>query len=202
MHANNLVPVLTPLAGNLWCKRKFPVASFQLPEKRSLSYWLLVTGYSPLQNMLLKSLIQWIHVGSVVLMIGGFFFFRVVLLPIANRSTETANLIASALRRFSGIVWTALLTILISGLYNFITFFRSARADAAIDPVVSDYSLYIFVLGIKLFIVFLIFTLAVVLTFPYPVFDVYQKRPAPWLNLTIVLGLIVIFLSAYLRRLG
>ncbi len=152
--------------------------------------------------MLLKSLIQWIHVGSVVLMIGGFFFFRVVLLPIANRSTDSENLIASALRRFSGIVWTALLTILISGLYNFITFFRSARADASMDPVVSDHSLYIFVLGIKLFIVFLIFTLAIVLTFPYPVFSVYQKRPAPWLNLTVIFGLIVIFLSAYLRRLG
>ncbi len=152
--------------------------------------------------MFLKSLIQWIHVGSVVLMIGGFFFFRVVLLPIANRSKASENLIAAALRRFSGIVWTALLTILISGLYNFITFFRSARAGAAIDPIVSDYSLYIFVLGIKLFIVFLIFTLAIVLTFPYPVFSVYQKRPAPWLNLTVIFGLIAIFLSAYLRRLG
>ena len=135
-------------------------------------------------------------------MIGGFFFFRTVFLPIANRVADPAALISSALRRFSGVVWTALLTILISGLYNFITFFRGARADAAIDPVVSDYSLYIFVLGIKLFIVFLIFTLAIALTFPYSVFAVYQKRPAPWLNLTIILGLIVIFLSAYLRRLG
>ena len=135
-------------------------------------------------------------------MIGGFFFFRVVLLPIANRSAEPTALIASALRRFGGIVWTALLTILISGLYNFITFFRAARAEAVINSVVSDYSLYIFVLGSKLFIVFLIFTLAIVLTFPYPVFDVYQKKPAPWLNLTVILGLIVIFLSAYLRRLG
>lgn len=145
---------------------------------------------------------QWIHVGSVVLMIGGFFFFRAVLLPIANRSTDPAALISSALRRFSGIVWTALLTVLISGLYNFISFFRTARAGSAVDPIVSDYSLYIFVLGIKLFIVFLIFTLAIFLTFPYPVFDVYQKRPTPWLNLTVILGLIVIFLSAYLRRLG
>lgn len=152
--------------------------------------------------MLVESLIQWIHVGSVVLMIGGFFFFRVVLLPIANRSTDPAALITSALRRFSGVVWTALLTILISGLYNFITFFRAARADAAVALGSSDYSLYIFVLGIKLFIVFLIFTLAIALTFPYPVFGVYQKKPAPWLNLTVILGLIVIFLSAYLRRLG
>ena len=151
--------------------------------------------------MFLKALIQWIHVGSVVLMIGGFFFFRVVLLPIANRSADPGSLISSALRRFSGIVWTALLTVLISGLYNFISFFRTARTGA-IDPIVSDYSLYIFVLGVKLFIVFLIFTLAIFLTFPYPVFEVYQKRPAPWLNLTVILGLIVIFLSAFLRRLG
>ena len=50
--------------------------------------------------MLLKSLMQWIHVGSVVLMIGGFFFFRVVLLPIANRSDEPAALIASSLATF------------------------------------------------------------------------------------------------------
>ena len=145
---------------------------------------------------------QWIHVGSVVLMIGGFFFFRVVFLPIANRSSNPAALISSALRRFGGIVWTALLTVLISGLYNFITFFRTARADSAVNPLASDYSLYILVLGIKLFIVFLIFTFAIFLTFPYPVFEVYQKRPAPWLNLTVILGLIVIFLSAYLRRMG
>ena len=152
--------------------------------------------------MFLKSLMQWIHVGSVVLMIGGFFFFRVVLLPIAGRFPKPEVLISSALRRFSGVVWTALLTVLISGLYNFITFFRAARAIAATGSFVSDYSLYILVLGVKLFIVFLIFTLAIILTFPYPVFDVFQKKPAPWLNLTVVLGLIVIFLSAFLRRLG
>ena len=154
------------------------------------------------KKMFLNSLMQWIHVGSVVLMIGGFFFFRVVFLPIANRHAESRALISSALRRFGGIVWTALLTVLISGLYNFITFFRAARSVAATGTFVSDYSLYILVLGVKLFIVFLIFTLAIVLTFPYPVFDVFQKRPAPWLNLTVILGLIVIFLSAFLRRLG
>ena len=145
---------------------------------------------------------QWIHVGSVVLMIGGFFFLRVVFLPIANRHADSESLISSALRRFGGIVWTALLTVLISGLYNFITFFRAARSVIAAGMFVADYSLYILVLGVKLFIVFLIFTLAIVLTFPYPVFDVFQKKPAPWLNLTVVLGLIVIFLSAFLRRLG
>ena len=154
------------------------------------------------QKMFLKSLMQWIHVGSVVLMIGGFFFFRIVFLPIAERSPKPEVLISAALRRFSGVVWTTLLTVLISGLYNFITFFRTARSVAATGTFIADYSVYILVLGIKLFIVFFIFTLAIILTFPYPVFHVFQKRPAPWLNLTVILGLIVIFFSAFLRRLG
>ena len=149
---------------------------------------------------LLKPLMQWLHVGSVVLMIGGFFFFRVILMPVANRLPDPTAFITSALRRFSGIVWCALLTVLISGLYNFITFFRAARSVAAAE--MPYFSLYILVIGIKLFIVFLIYTLAIMLTFPYPVFEIFQKKPAPWLNLTVIFGLIVIFLSAYLRRLA
>ena len=150
--------------------------------------------------MLVKPLIQWVHVGSVVLMIGGFFFFRVVLIPIAKRNPDPNKLIASALRRFSAIVWIALLTTLISGLYNVITFFGTARRTASATPDV-DYSVYILVLGIKFFVVFVIYTLAVVLTFPYPVFEEAQKKPSPWLNILILLALITIFLSAFLRRL-
>ncbi len=151
--------------------------------------------------MFLKPLIQWVHVGSVVLMIGGFFFFRVVLIPIANRLPDPKTLIASALKRFSAVVWTALLTVLLSGVYNFISFFRTARRTAA-ETGEADYSLYIFVLAIKFFIVFLVYTIAVVLTFPYPVFEGFQKKPTPWLNIIIILGLIIIFLSAFLRRLS
>ena len=75
-----------------------------------------------------------------------------------------------------------------------------SRSRHRIDPVENP-STYILVLGVKLFIVFIIFTFGVLLTFPYPVFAPIQKRPAPWLNLTLILGLIVIFLSALLRRL-
>lgn len=151
--------------------------------------------------MFLKPLIQWVHVGSVVLMIGGFFFFRVVLIPIANRLSDPNALISSALRRFSGIVWGALFTVLISGLYNLITFFRTARTPTT-EIANPDYSLYILILGVKFFIVFLIYTLAIMLTFPYPVFEAVQKKPSPWLNILILLALITIFLSAFLRRIG
>ena len=153
----------------------------------------------------LPALIQWIHVGSVVLLIGGFFFLRVILLPSAKVLPEDQRpkLVDAAFRRFRVVVWTALLTILFSGVYNFIAFLRSTGSfsqDLPKEPV-QDLSTYILVLGVKIFIVFIIFTFGVLLTFPYPVFAPIQRRPAPWLNLTLILGLIVIFLSALLRRL-
>ena len=143
--------------------------------------------------------------GSVVLLIGGFFFLRVILLPAAEVLPENQRpkLVEAAFRRFRVVIWSALLTILFSGVYNFIAFLRSTGSlsqDLPKEPV-EDLSTYILVLGIKIFIVFIIFTFGVLLTFPYPVFAPIQKRPAPWLNLTLILGLIVIFLSALLRRL-
>ena len=153
----------------------------------------------------LPALIQWIHVGSVVLLIGGFFFLRVILLPSAKVLPENQQLklLEAAFRRFRVVIWSALLTILFSGIYNFIAFLRSAGSlsqDSPKEPV-ENLSTYILVLGVKIFIVFIIFTFGVLLTFPYPVFAPVQKRPAPWLNLTLILGLTVIFLSALLRRL-
>ena len=140
-----------------------------------------------------------------MLLIGGFFFLRVILLPAAKVLPEDQRpkLVNAAFRRFRIVIWSALLTILFSGVYNFIAFLRSTGSfspDPPTEPI-EDLSVYILVLGVKLFIVFIIFTFGVLLTFPYPVFAPIQKRPVPWLNLTLILGLIVIFLSALLRRL-
>lgn len=152
---------------------------------------------------LLPVLMQWLHVGSVVLMIGGFFFLRVVLLPAAKvlPDARKTQLIDAAFRRFRVIVWISLITILVSGVYNFITFLIATSNQTVTDPKLApDYSMYIVVLGVKFLIVTLIFILGIALTFPYPVYAPIQKHPAPWLNLTLILSLIVIFLSTYLRR--
>ena len=152
---------------------------------------------------LLPSLIQWLHVGSVVLMIGGFFFLRVILLPATKplRQPEKSQVTESAFRRFRPVIWIGLITILASGIYNYVDFLNSAREQTRTAFETSpDYSVYILILGVKLFIVFLIFTLGIVLTFPYTVFSPFQKRPTTWLNITICLGIVVLFLSAFLRR--
>ena len=127
----------------------------------------------------LPALIQWIHVGSVVLLIGGFFFLRVILLPAVKMLPEDQQpkILEAAFRRFRVVIWSALLTILFSGVYNFIAFLRSTGSfsqDSAKEPI-ENLSTYILVLGVKLFIVFIIFTFGVLLTFPYPVFAPIQK---------------------------
>ena len=149
----------------------------------------------------LPALMQWLHVGSVVLMIGGFFFYRVILIPATKAlpHSQQSQLAQSISQRFRPVVWLTLITVLVSGVYNFISFLRVARFRNALE-ISPDYSLYILILAIKFFIVFLIFTLAIVLTFPYPVFAPFQRHPSRWLNLTLILGLIVIFLSTFLRR--
>ena len=175
-----------------------------MPKFHEVCFAQVEHGISMTPNYeLLPVLMQWLHVGSVVLMIGGFFFLRVVLLPAAKvlpdpRKTE---MIEAVFRRFRVIVWIALLAILVSGVYNFVAFLISTNNQTVTAPnLASDYSLYILVLGVKFLIVFLIFTLGILLTFPYPVYAPIQKHPAPWLNITVILGLIVIFLSTFLRR--
>ena len=154
-------------------------------------------------ELLLPVLMQWLHVGSVVLMIGGFFFLRVVLLPSAKvlPDPQKTEMIEAALRRFRVVVWISLFTILVSGVYNFIAFLISTGNQTVTDPnSAPDYSIYIVVLGVKFLIVTLIYILGIALTFPYPVYAPIQKHPAPWLNMTLALGIIVIFLSTFLRR--
>ena len=110
----------------------------------------------------LPVLMQWLHVGSVVLMIGGFFFLRVVLLPAAKilPTPQQAEIVDAAFRRFRVIVWIALITILVSGVYNFIAFLISTGNQTVTDPKLApDYSMYIVVLGVKFLIVTLIFIL-------------------------------------------
>ena len=149
----------------------------------------------------LPALMQWLHVGSVVLMIGGLFFYRIILIPAikALPHIQQSQLTESISRRFRIVVWLTLITVLVSGVYNFVSFLRFTRVRNVLE-ISPDYSLYILILAIKFFIVFLIFTLGIVLTFPYSVFASFQRNPSPWLNLMLILGLIVIFLSTFLRR--
>jgi uncharacterized membrane protein len=141
----------------------------------------------PAVRAVLGVCIRWIHIASVVTLIGGFIYARFVLAPalVSLPPTEgyrLGNLIAVG---FRPLLFTVLVTTLGSGIYNYAT-------KASCPPT---YRLW---LGIKLLLVLHIFAAAVL----------YSLRPS---NLAkrnrtafgiVISGLIIIAISNYLRYLS
>lgn len=66
---------------------------------------------------------RWVHIASVVTLIGGFIYARFVLAPaIASAPpAERNSLIAAAQRAFRPLLFIVIATVLISGIYNYAT---------------------------------------------------------------------------------
>jgi hypothetical protein len=138
----------------------------------------------PVVRALLAVLMRWIHIASVVTLIGGFIFARYALapalvsLPEAERSIIGKRVVAA----FRPLLYTVLVTILGSGLYNYLT-------KPTYPP---HYHMWI---GIKFLFVLHIFAVA----FLYARRDVDEAKRNRWLTGMAFSGLIVVAISAYLR---
>jgi uncharacterized membrane protein len=66
---------------------------------------------------------RWIHIASVVTLIGGFIYARFVLAPAIASTTpaEQSSLAAAAQSAFRPLLFTVIATVLISGIYNYAT---------------------------------------------------------------------------------
>ena len=138
----------------------------------------------PAVRALLAVLMRWIHISSVVTLIGGFIFARYAVapalaaLPEAERGMTTKRVIAG----FRPLLYTVLVTILGSGLYNYLT-------KPSYPP---HYHIWI---GLKFLFVLHIFAVAIL----YSQREVDEAKRNRWLNGMVISGLIVIAISAYLR---
>jgi len=136
---------------------------------------------------MLAVLMRWIHIASVVTLVGGFIFARYAVAPALRGAPEPeGGLIAKrVVAGFRPILYAVLVTILGSGLYNYLS--------------VSRHSLmYNVSLGIKLLFVLHIFAVSILYASP----DVDQAKRTRWLRGLVLSGLIVIAISAYLRLLS
>ena len=138
----------------------------------------------PVVRALLAVLMRWIHIASVVTLIGGFIFARYALapallsLPEAERGIVGKRVVAA----FRPLLYTVLVTILGSGLYNYLT-------KPSYPP---HYHMWI---GIKFLFVLHIFAVAIL----YARRDVDEAKRNRWLTGIAVSGLVVIAISSYLR---
>ena len=132
----------------------------------------------------LAVLMRWIHITSVVTLIGGFIYARFALSPaLAAVPEPTRGEIGDrGVANFRPLLYTVLVTILGSGLYNYLT-----------KPGYPPY--YHMLIGIKFLFVLHIFAVTILCTIP----GAGETKRKRWLTGLVSSGLVVIAISGYLR---
>ena len=130
----------------------------------------------------ITALARWLHLTSVVTLIGGILYARFVLYPASGglSSEESTGLENRAASRFRPMVFTAMALLVLSGSYNFL--YKNPRT-----------ALYHALFGIKILLVLHVFAVAILATAPN------NRRRARQMFGAAISGVIIILISAYLK---
>jgi hypothetical protein len=144
-------------------------------------------------DLVLHILFRYLHIASVILFLGGVVYARQVLSPVLNVLPEDLRMqaAAGAQLRYRATLYTLLLVIVLSGLYNFLTYTGPKHGQT--------YQIWF---GIKMLLVAHILVSAILwATSPYGDVTVAGKSKRRLLSIAIS-GLIVVLISTYLRSLS
>lgn len=132
----------------------------------------------------LRIAVRWVHIASIVTLIGGFLYARFAVWPAleALGTAQSNTFVESMVSRFRSALYLLLLTTLGSGLFNYLT-----------KPSYPPH--YHMVIGIKFLFVLHIFAVTVLYTVP----NAGLAKRKRWLGGITISGLIVIAISAVLR---
>lgn len=132
---------------------------------------------------------------AAVLAVGGVACIRFVVLPSVELLDDAARatFMESVHDKFRKIIGLSMGLLLITGLYNV--------AIAAAAGHMAD-SAYLHPLIVKIVLALVVFKIAFMLIIPGPAFSGVKAKRKTWLLVNFVLGVIVILIAAYLRRLA
>jgi uncharacterized membrane protein len=138
----------------------------------------------------MSTFMQWVHVSAAVVGVGGMAFMLLVLFPSTGflEEEQRDTLLRSVLGRFRWVSWSVILLLLGSGLY--------------IVKLVwlVPWGPYWKFLSIKVALAVAVFMIILCLTIPLKIFNGFRQRRRQWLYAAFGLAMIVILISAYLRR--
>ncbi len=144
-------------------------------------------------DILFHLLARFLHVGSVIILLGGIFYARQILVPTLNRLPEPERFAAAAFSQgqFKGILWTLLAITVLSGFYNFYSYSGPKHS--------STYHMWF---GIKMLLVLHILATAILWSTSAQTNAVTGSKSNRRLFSLVISGFVVVFISAYLRSLS
>jgi uncharacterized membrane protein len=140
--------------------------------------------------------LQWLHVLAAVLAVGGVFFLRFILCPAlkklpADQVGVKPQLLKPVAQRFRVVIHSSIAVLLLTGIY------RLAKSW----HLLKGWQTYQTLMGVKILLAAILFTIAFKLTKPGDQPNYFQRNRDVWLLANFVLGAVIILLSATLRRL-
>ena len=134
---------------------------------------------------------RWAHVGTVIVLVGGTFFLRLVLFPVLKADAEQSHdkLIEKIRGRWRKVVGPGIGLILLSGVFNLVRALPKHEADG----------IYHAVFGVKFLLAFAVFFLSSALIGRSPNFEPLRKNTPRWLTVNLLLAAAIVALSGFLR---
>ena len=139
----------------------------------------------------MSTFLQWVHVTAVVLGVGGIAFLLFVLTPgVGDLQPEQRERLAKQVMvRLRWLLWSSMAIILLSGLYNIRQYYWEVAWGKSWE-----------LLTVKIVLACIVFAVALGLTLPFRILDWVRARRQIWLTVAVGISVVVIFISAYLRR--
>lgn len=137
---------------------------------------------------------RWFHVGTAIVLLGGAFYMRFILLPVASQLPEEAHQKLRELtrNRWKRVVHIGILLLLLTGFYNYLN----------ATPAAEFKGRYHMLMGIKILIALLVFFVASALVGRAAAFERMRQNSKRALGLIVLLGFIIVGISGYLRVAG
>ena len=139
----------------------------------------------------MTTLMQWIHLTAAVIGIGGMGFLLLILMPsLRILSPEQRDSLSKAVQeRFRWASWSAIFLLLVTGFYNVRQYYWEVAWGRSW-----------LALTVKIVLAMVVFAIALGLTLPLKTLEGVRARRKQWLSVAFAVGVVVILLSAYLRR--
>ena len=145
-------------------------------------------------------LMRWLHVASAVVGVGATLMMRFAVLPALERLPNGGEILDALRPGVKRLIHGALGLLFVTGFYNFIMVAvpRAREVRDAAGPAAERLVAYHPVMGMKILLSLVLFGIAVALLQPVPSFHAKRKT---WLTVNSILGLVILLLAAFLRRL-